>query len=113
MRRLVVVANKWWEVAPLVAVLLHNDARKREYAASPAEIRYQWSAGIGDGGHVTPRLTGEHRGVAIEVWCIQDLISVGGNASSTWEKAQVLGSIIGHQDHIAVIAFGTAASVQD
>jgi len=65
--RILIVANKWWEAAPLIAAIEHEDAR-------PTEV-------INPAGHTelvasvpTPRLTFRCNGTLAEVWCVQDLM---------------------------------------
>jgi hypothetical protein len=109
-RRILILANKNWEVDPLVSVL-------RSYRASPSKFTFE----------PPPTVTVEHAGVAkqiaarlslklpndttAEVWCVQDLMDPAKSSSSSEEKARVLTSLAanGPQPSL-VVAFGTAAN---
>src|ERR1700733_3939126 len=98
MRRVLIVANKWWEADPLVAVLSSGASR-------PSMTKFiADSATPGCRGFIEPS-----RG-RIEVWCIQELMSPSKSGSSTEEKARVLPAVLGDPDVVLVVAFGTAAS---
>lgn len=98
--RLAIVANKSWEADPLVAVLA--SAKAREPAKTLAYVPESGTAGlrgyVGDGSTFA------------EVWCVEDLIPLGANASSSQVKAQVLPPVLSRLNIELVIAFGTAAT---
>lgn len=103
--RVLIVANKWWEATPLLAVIEHADARSAGItdAASSAEL---CASGP------TPRLTFRCNGVLNEIWCLQDLMDPDLSASLTWEKARVLKRVLRGRTANLVIGFGTAACIQ-
>jgi hypothetical protein len=107
---IIVVANKWWEAAPLVAVLQHINPQQQPLSAAPRELRDACQLGPGGASVPAPRLIARCNGVNIEVWCIQDLMDAAENSSLTWEKARVLPRINrGESETSLVVAFGTAA----
>lgn len=109
--KILIVANKWWESAPLVATLQHLHADQTGLSAAPAAIRNIGQPCTGGTFLPSPRLLAQCNGVDIEVWCIQDLMDLSENGSLTWEKARVLPRVRrSGEDHTVVIAFGTAAS---
>jgi hypothetical protein len=99
-RRAVVVANKWWEADPLVAVL-------RSARSSAAGSRFVESGAPGLRGWIDGA-----RG-RVEIWCLQDLIPLDKSGSSTQAKADVLPAIVERPGVALVVAFGTAASPAD
>jgi hypothetical protein len=98
-----IVANKSWEVAPLVAVLQHTEA-------APEALQNAGSA-TGCGTLVfTPRTTLTCGGKSVAVWCVQDLMDRGVSSSLTHEKHRVLALLAkAHDTPRVVIAVGTAA----
>jgi hypothetical protein len=99
-RRAVVVANKWWEADPLVAVL-------RSARSSAAGSRFVETGAPGLRGWIDGA-----RG-RVEIWCLQELMSPAKSGSSTEEKAAVLPAIVNRPSVVLVVAFGTAASATD
>jgi hypothetical protein len=110
--RILVIANKWFEVDPLVAVLSNAQAR-------PSDIRdfriVTWPSEISGvpPGDEKPRACVAVAGNKVDIWCIQDLMNpaVQGEYSNTKEKADCLKRLF--SSTIApnlVIAFGTAAT---
>jgi hypothetical protein len=100
---IVIVANKWWEVAPLIAAVQNPDAIPATFA--PASV-----AGASGPAGPHPRLVTHCSGRSLEVWCIQDFMDPSLSESLTWEKARVLPRILGGPvTPRLVIGLGTAA----
>src|SRR5262245_49970213 len=111
--RILIVANKWWEAAPLVAVFQHVSSAPSKQSAVPESILRAAHIGPGGSSNTAPRLTVQCQGSDIEIWCIQDLMDADENSSLTWEKARVLPRIVHRREEVKlVIGFGTAASVE-
>jgi hypothetical protein len=101
---LIVVVNKWWEVAPLVGVFQHSEA-------SPKDLLDVGRTMAGGASGQVPRLTLNCDGMRVAVWCIQDLMNPDENPSLTLEKVRVLEQLKASGDPPqAIIAMGTAAS---
>ncbi|HLX62336.1 MAG TPA: hypothetical protein VKX17_13750 [Planctomycetota bacterium] len=117
-KRVVVIANKWWEADPLCAVLIHDKARPAavsdfKYLNFPAVRAVQPKPGDPRPADPTPkpRMTFSCGGAAVEVWCLEELMNPAENSSSSLEKARVLpGAISYGAKPDLVIAFGTAGS---
>jgi hypothetical protein len=125
-KRVLLVANKWWECDPLMFVLLNDSARpfdkdthtsilgwpnqlnhphKRPLKiAQPPPQPPQISA--------VPRAVFELPAIAVEVWCISDLLEKYPDKtifqSSSELKAYYLPNIFAGRNADFVIAFGTA-----
>jgi hypothetical protein len=100
---ILIIANKWWEIAPLVAVLQHLDAK-------PSAVLAVGFSGQGAPGGPRPRLAGQVAGRSLEAWCIQDLMDPGESESLTWEKARVLPRTLqASAKPRLVVGLGTAA----
>jgi hypothetical protein len=116
-KRVMLIANKWWEADPLCWVLFHDKARPsvfcdyktKNYPSlrvpnQPTEPRPRDPAAI-------PRFTFKCMGVTVEVWCLEELMNPAENPSSAAEKARVLpAAIASGTTPDLVIAFGTAGS---
>lgn len=97
-RRALIIANKWWEADPLVDVLSSS-------RSTPSLVRFiHKSERAGLRGIIEPS-----RG-RIEIWCLQECMSPSKSGSSTEEKARVLPEIVGGDNIVLVVAFGTAAT---
>lgn len=107
-----VVANKWWEAAPLVEVFQHATPGRSRQSAAPESLLGSGQPVTNDSPGSVPRFTAQCGGIDVEIWCIQDLMDAGNNSSLTWEKARVLPRTLrrGH-DIKLVVGFGTGASV--
>ena len=99
-KSIAIIANKWWEAAPLAYVLSHPDA-------SPKEVTRATAASYVGQARPRPRLECWVDPCVVEVWCIQDWMDPGVSSSSTWEKARVLPHMKLASD--LVIGFGTCA----
>lgn len=118
-KRVMLIANKWWEADPLCWVLFHDKAKPggffdfkiqnyptQRVPSQPTEPRPQDPAAI-------PRFTFKCRDAKVEVWCLEELMNPVENPSSAAEKARVLpGAIAYGPKPDLVIAFGTAGSRQ-
>jgi hypothetical protein len=118
-KRVMVVANKWWEADPLCWVLFHDKARpsvfidykiinypSQRVPNRSTEPRPRDPVAI-------PRFTFTYVDTTVEVWCLEELMNPAENPSSAAEKARVLPAAIatGTTPDL-VIAFGTAGSRQ-
>ncbi len=118
-KRVMLVANKWWEADPLCWVLFHDKARPgvffdyvvNNYPAKralnqPIEKKPRDPVAI-------PRFTFTCLDATVEVWCLEELMNPMENPSSATEKARVLpAAIAAGPTPDLVIAFGTAGSRQ-
>lgn len=117
-KRILIVANKWWEADPLCGVLIHDKARP----AALTNFRYlhyptarPQKPKPGDprpsDPKAEPRLLFDCAGSTIEVWCLEELMNPAESSSSSLEKARVLPNAIAYgAAPDLVIAFGTAGS---
>jgi hypothetical protein len=111
---IVVIANKWWEAAPLLGVLRHSAACPASFAdlaeLSPGSLATPTSCDPAP----PPRLRLRVQKATVSVWCLQDLMNPSVNGSSTAEKARVLPKVFAWEGGTPrlVIAFGTAADPQ-
>jgi hypothetical protein len=112
-KRIVVIANKWFEADALMSVLIDDDARPKEISRDSLEIvcwprPHQKTA---NDVVVKPRAMMHLPQGAAEIWCIQDLMDPkAGSYSNTQEKARVLPLALAGDAPTIVIAFGTGAS---
>jgi hypothetical protein len=118
-KRVMLIANKWWEADPLCWVLFHDKARPsmfcdykiQNYPAQrvpkqPTRPRPQDPAAI-------PRFTFKCMDATVEVWCLEELMNPAENPSSAGEKARVLpAAIAAGSTPDLIVAFGTAGSRQ-
>jgi len=116
-KRVMLIANKWWEADPLCWVLFHDKARPNVFfdyevhnypvqrvPNQTKEPRPRDPAAI-------PRFTFNCLDATVEVWCLEELMNPAENPSSAAEKARVLpASIASGPTPDLVIAFGTAGS---
>jgi len=115
-RRILVVANKRWEAAPLMAVLLETKAYPPGFPP-PVEILYVPPVTVPPPLSPPPRARFLIGQTAVEVWCLQDTMDPKASASSTLAKIQALPNIFKWQNPEwdaykapdLVIAFGTAS----
>ena len=113
-RRLLIIANKWFEVDPLLAVIWNGQARPPQIQ-DITDIAWPSASEARPGDMVVrPRCALSLGRWAIEIWCIQDLMNPFISSSSTAEKARVLPLIFSYgAPPSTVIAFGTAATPSD
>jgi hypothetical protein len=114
-RRVMLIANKWWEADPLCWVLFHEKARPSVFSDfkihnypvqrilnRPTEPKPQDPPAL-------PRFTFKCIDATVEVWCLEELMNPAENPSSTSEKARVLpAAIASGPAPDLVVAFGTA-----
>ena len=120
-RKIAIVANKWWEADPLCAVLRHEEARPGVFKNLKFQ-RYPTDRARPDSNAPkTPRpddpprqarLSFELEQCEVEVWCIEELMNLTSNASSSAEKERVLKPALAESNPDLVIAFGTAGSAE-
>lgn len=110
-RRLLVIANKWFEADPLMGVLANAAARPPEIQGLGSVVWPRRAQTTLTDIIVRPRMATIVLDWIVEVWCIQDLMNPFLSYSNTAEKARVLPAIIayGKQPDV-VLAFGTAAT---
>lgn len=117
-KRVLLVANKWWEADPLCGVLIHDKARPQgltnfRYLRYPAPRAVKPKQGDPrpPDPKPEPRLTFDCAGASVELWCLEELMNPAESSSSSLEKARVLsGAITYGPTPDLVIAFGTAGS---
>jgi len=119
-KRVMVMANKWWEADPLCWVLFHEKAHPGIF--SPVKINNYpvqrpfdkaTEAPIQDP-PAFPRITFKCRDAIVEIWCLEELMNPAENPSSAAEKARVLPKAITYgAAPDLVVAFGTAGSRRD
>jgi hypothetical protein len=119
-KRVMVVANKWWETDPLCWVLFHNKAHPSvffDYKTKNYPIQrlpYRSTEPRPKDPVAIPRFTFTCMNATVEVWCLEELMNPAENPSSAAEKARVLpAAIASGTTPDLVIAFGTAGSRQD
>jgi hypothetical protein len=119
-KRVLLIANKWWEADPLCWILFHDKARPNVFfdykinkypsqrvPSRSTEPRPRDPVAI-------PRFTFTCLDATVEVWCLEELMNPAVNPSSTAEKARVLPTAIAFgTTPDLVIAFGTAGSRQN
>jgi hypothetical protein len=117
-KRVMLVANKWWEADPLCGVLFHDKARPGAFADVKA-VRYptvrapkpKADAPRPPDPAAVPRLTFVCGDATVEVWCLEELMNPQENPSSSLEKSRVLPGAFEYGPPPAlVVAFGTAGS---
>jgi hypothetical protein len=114
MKRVVVVVNKWWECEPVLSTLLNPTATPANFpwprlapiVPTPAPQQPAPVAG--------PRAIFEFKFIAVELWCISDLLmqTTSARQSSSEDKAKFLPQIFsdaGAPD--LVISVSTASSM--
>jgi hypothetical protein len=116
-KRVMLIANKWWEADPLCSVLFHDKARPcvfcdykiKNYPSQrlpnqPSDLQPRDPVAI-------PRFTFQCMDATVEVWCLEELMNPAENSSSAAEKARVLpAAIAAGTTPDLVLAFGTAGS---
>ena len=125
-KRIVVVANKWWECDPMMNVLLHDFARDPEALGWPEPLNHprrrppQPPAGElpAENPSPQPRAIFRMSKIDVEVWCISDLLEHLPDKlkfqSSSEVKSKYLPKIFGAGSKPSlVIAFGTAGYPDD
>ena len=119
-KRVVVVANKWWEADPICWVLLNDKAHPGVFFNYKIDnypsqrLPYRSSGPRPKDPVAVPRFAFTCKDATVEVWCLEELMNPAENPSSAAEKARVLPAAIafGNTPNL-VIAFGTAGSRPD
>lgn len=114
MFRVIVVVNKWWELDPLLFVLLHEWCRPANAFTWPTFNRHPRPRPASHTPEVPDpiaRAVFMTSSAKIEIWCISDLLEHLENQyqSSSEKKAQQLWKVFTGEPPALVIAFGTAA----
>lgn len=117
-KRILIMANKWWEADPLCGVLIHDKARPSSLTnfrylryPSPRAVRPKPGDPRPPDPKAEPRLIFEYACATVELWCLEELMNPAENSSSSLEKARVLAGAINYEAAPdMVIAFGTAGS---
>jgi hypothetical protein len=120
-KRVLIMANKWWEADPLCGVLIHDRARPAALTnfrylryPAPRPVKPKPTDPRPPDPKPEPRLVFDCAGAAsVELWCLEELMNPAENSSSTLEKARVLAGAISYGGAAApdlFIAFGTAGS---
>lgn len=107
MKRVLLIANKNWEVEPILNALLNSRIRPVELP-NPGKINYPWTFSAGT---AKPRaIWNTFTGVSIELWCVQDIMDSNWNPSSSQGKNECLPRVINYRKKKPdlVIALGTA-----
>jgi hypothetical protein len=109
MSRILLIANKNWEVEPILNAILNATIRDPKLPL-PDKLNYPWTFAPGS---AQPRAVWSSliKG-SIELWCVQDIMDPKWNSSSSQGKHEDLPKILQYsQDQVAlVLALGTASS---
>ncbi len=116
-KRVMVIANKWWEADPLCWILFHDKARPAIFSDFiiknyPVQRLFNKATepSIQDP-PVFPRITFKCRDAIVEIWCLEELMNPAENPSSAAEKVRVLPKAIAYgTTPDLVVAIGTAGS---
>jgi hypothetical protein len=109
MKRILLIANKNWEAAPILNALL-NPLIRSSSLGDPSIINYPWNYPQGS---IAPRAVwSSFPGMQFELWCIQDIMEPKWNTSSSQGKVIDMPKIINFAPDppSMVVALGTAAS---
>ena len=108
MKRILLIANKNWEVAPILNALL-NPLLRSPSLADPAIINYPWN--YPQGSMIPRAIWTSFPGIQFELWCIQDIMEPKWNPSSSQGKVADMPKIINFAPDppTMVVALGTAA----
>jgi hypothetical protein len=109
MKRILLIANKIFEVEPILNALL-NATMNPAVLQSPPAINLPY---LCDAGKYCPRaIWTNFPGQQFELWCIQDIMPASSNYSSSSIKAAAMPNILAYAtgDIGMVVALGTAAS---
>lgn len=118
-RRILIIANKEWEAAALMTVLLNAQACPPHFPW-PIQLSHPRTP-TSDWRNPRPRAVFQFEGLpqdvrghaSVEVWCIQDAMDPAVSSSNTKEKIRILPKLFGGNGETGsvpdlVVAFGTA-----
>lgn len=112
MSRILLIANKNWEVEPILNAILNAQIRVPALPL-PDKLHYPWTF---EQGTAQPRAVWSSlSGTTVELWCVQDIMDPKWNSSSSQGKHEDLPKILGFSpiQPSLVIALGTASSGTD
>lgn len=116
-KRVMLIANKWWEADPLCWVLFHDKAHPSTFSNYKINNYPTQRKSVRSTEPQTPdppaipRFTFNYMEAVVEVWCLEELMNPAENPSSTLEKARVLPAAINSgPSPDLVVAFGTGGS---
>lgn len=108
-RRILIIANKTWEVDPLLGIMGSDYGRPLPFPGAIPPPRTTVGMSDGSSKTVPARMALASATAVCEVWCIKDLMDPAKSSSSSEEKARVLPSIAAAgSPPDMVVAFGTA-----
>lgn len=107
MKRVLLIANKNWEVEPILNALLNYRLRSADLP-NPSQLNYPWT--FLQGSPAPRAIWNSFPGVTIELWCVQDIMDTNWNPSSSQGKNECLPRVINYRTEKPdlVIALGTA-----
>lgn len=117
-RRVLLVANKWWECDPLLNVLINDNARPASVLGWPDPLNYPLPRPNQqhlppENPKPKPRALFHLNLIDVEVWCISDLLEHlpddNNHQSSSEQKMRYMPRIFKGAPPDFVIGFGTAA----
>lgn len=80
MKRIALVANKAWEVEPIISALLNSRFSTEQKVQSPSYIKYPWTL---PQGAAMPRIVWNNfQELQIELWCVQDIMEISNPSDS-------------------------------
>lgn len=112
MKRVLLIGNKNWEVEPILSALLNYKIRPKELP-NPSNLNYPWTFIQGS---PQPRaIWNSFNNVSIELWCVQDIMDLDWNPSSSQGKKECIPRIINyrHEKPDLIIAMGTSGYGSD
>jgi len=112
MKKILLVANKTWEVEPLLNALVNPEFKP---ASLPLPTVFNHPRKFNQGEQYIPRVVFDIDPLQIEVWCIQDCMNPACSGSSSEEKNRIMPYIFNYSlnELALVIAFGTAGMVTE
>ena len=74
MKRITLVANKSWEIEPIINALMNSRFSNETKVGGPSFIKYPWTL---PQGAAVPRIVWNNfQDVQIELWCVQDIMEI-------------------------------------
>jgi hypothetical protein len=121
-KRVLVIANKWWECDPIMSVLLNDNARPAASLGWPHFLNHPRSRPEPNklpaaSPWPIPRAIFALSNITVEIWCISDLLEhlpdQPENQSSSERKIEQLSKVFIGKPVSLVLAIGTAAFPRD